>query len=127
MSAHFNFLKDHAETTDLVLPLTNEAGDVYYFQTETIFVRGQSFSVRRLCVANTSVDPYAPAGWILASEMPSCMICGEEFGVWRWKRHCKACGNVVCSDCSPELAVILELLNCGPLRSCVQCFWGQVK
>ena len=126
--AHYEFLRANAERADLTLPLNNElTGDTYYLQTETVYVRGEAFTVRRLCVSSECKDPYAPAGWMLAAEMPLCTICGEEFGMFKWKRHCKACGNVVCSDCSPETAIILELLNIGPLRACVHCYWGQVN
>lgn len=59
-----------------------------------------------------------------------CMVCSTSFGIFTYKHICRACGNIVCSSCSPSSAMIQELSgpsagNCGPQRVCSLCFWGQ--
>lgn len=34
-------------------------------------------------------------------------------------------GDLVCSDCSQGQVVISEFTDYGPVRACVQCFFGQ--
>jgi len=53
------------------------------------------------------------------------MICSKLFGMFTYKYHCIACGNVVCSDCSKVQAIISELASYGPQKVCHSCFFGQ--
>lgn len=41
-----------------------------------------------------------PPEWVPDEECSSCMICGENFGFWLRKHHCRMCGSVCCHDCS---------------------------
>ncbi len=38
-----------------------------------------------------------------------CMICKQKFSAFVRKHHCRMCGRVVCSTCSPEKADITKL------------------
>ena len=40
--------------------------------------------------------------WVEDCDANSCMRCGSDFGILRWKHHCRYCGKVVCGDCSKE-------------------------
>ncbi|KAL8665620.1 MAG: hypothetical protein Q9202_002124 [Teloschistes flavicans] len=44
--------------------------------------------------------------WQPDSEVTSCPICGTTFGFWNRKHHCRKCGRVVCSSCSPHRITI---------------------
>ena len=38
--------------------------------------------------------------WEKSEHFSTCAICGEEFGIRRWKHHCRKCGQLVCDNCS---------------------------
>jgi hypothetical protein len=50
------------------------------------------------------------------------MECEKEFGFFKRKHHCRACGSVVCSACSPYQANIPTIEEVGGSRVCVNCF-----
>eukprot|EP00760_Papus_ankaliazontas_P037421 PhM_4_TR8467/c1_g2_i1/m.47145 len=33
-------------------------------------------------------------------DVKACPLCSREFGLTRWKHHCRLCGQVVCDNCS---------------------------
>ena len=38
--------------------------------------------------------------WVPSDCIKECNLCQVEFGMLRWKYHCRACGNVFCSNCT---------------------------
>ncbi|XP_072026421.1 uncharacterized protein [Amphiura filiformis] len=59
--------------------------------------------------------------WIPDSRVTMCMICTCEFTVtWR-RHHCRACGKVVCGNCSMN-KVPLMYLSQKTARVCEECF-----
>jgi len=80
-------------------------------------------SIERYSGSNAA--EFEGVGWIINEDINDCMVCGIPFGIFRWPHHCRSCGNLVCNTCSPEVAEIYELSSLGPVRVCVQCFWGQ--
>lgn len=94
-------------------------------QKENILLTGQQHVIRRLFIQTSIASDYSNVGWVLNEDLDSCMICSQEFNVFRTKQHCYSCGNLVCSVCSCEDGIIYELEDMGPLRVCFQCFWGQ--
>jgi hypothetical protein len=97
-----------------------------FFHDEDVFVNGVTRSVRRLFITgDSSSSGGAAVGWVINESFADCMVCGGAFGMWKWPHHCRACGNVVCEQCSPEAAVIQELPHLGDVRVCTQCCWGQ--
>jgi hypothetical protein len=60
-------------------------------------------------------------GWILNECIDKCMICNVTFDAFCWKHHCRACGNVVCDNCSATTVQIVELSECHFQRSCDWC------
>lgn len=79
------------------------------------------------CVANVlkkgkqaAVD-YA-AVWIPDSEAEYCMIChNTHFTVIQRRHHCRACGKVVCRNCSSR-TFTLEGISKRPVRVCDICY-----
>lgn len=80
--------------------------------------------MRRLFISKPDED-YDGVGWIINEDITGCMVCAQSFGFFRWPHHCRCCGNLVCNSCSPEVVVIFELKEMGPVRVCIQCYWGQ--
>lgn len=95
--------------------------------SELALVQGQSRLVHRLYARQTQCPTFGGVGWIIDDDISACMVCNREFGFFFRKHHCRSCGDLVCYICSPELAVINEMVELGPQRVCVQCYWGQVK
>lgn len=98
---------------------------VVALQIEKVIFNGTPREIRRLFVKAPDSGDYCNTGWILLNDVDNCMICNKEFGVFRGKMHCRSCGNVICSDCAPEKAEILEILSVGEQIVCIQCDWGQ--
>ena len=44
--------------------------------------------------------------WQPDVEVSECPICGKSFSFWFRKHHCRKCGRVVCSNCSPHRITI---------------------
>lgn len=44
--------------------------------------------------------------WQPDSEVTHCPICKSQFSFWYRKHHCRKCGRVVCSSCSPHRITI---------------------
>ncbi|CAK9016508.1 FYVE-type zinc finger-containing protein C9B6.03 [Durusdinium trenchii] len=51
--------------------------------------------------------------WAPSFMFTSCMVpgCGRAFGLFRRRHHCRRCGRLVCSSCSPHVAVNFEQLG----------------
>lgn len=58
--------------------------------------------------------------WMLDEEAPVCCICSSKFSVLARRHHCRSCGVVVCSKCSPK-STNLELWGSKPQRVCIRC------
>lgn len=93
---------------------------------EKIFVNGTEHRIKRVFVKTSDSGNYANVGWVVKSEISYCMLCSIAFGMFTYQHHCKACGNVVCNNCSLNLVAVVEIESVGPVRVCNQCYWGQV-
>lgn len=49
---------------------------------------------------------YRAPVWIPDALAKNCHVCQEEFRLYRWKHHCRICGNVVCHSCSSRVRVL---------------------
>jgi len=95
-------------------------------QYENVITNGVKYSARRLFLDADDSGEYRGCGWILKDDVKQCMVFGDTFdGLEVLKNNCRACGNVVCNHCSPETAIIAELLVNEPQKVCMLCFWGQ--
>ena len=50
-----------------------------------------------------------------------CNVCLKEFKWFRRRHHCRACGQVICSSCSPLKTLIPFLGYNTPVRICLGC------
>ncbi|XP_076813794.1 FYVE, RhoGEF and PH domain-containing protein 2-like isoform X2 [Clavelina lepadiformis] len=58
--------------------------------------------------------------WIKDREASMCMICSKSFGSFRHKQHCRACGKVVCLDCSDQQHK-LDYIPGETQKVCIDC------
>ncbi|XP_061698985.1 zinc finger FYVE domain-containing protein 1-like [Syngnathoides biaculeatus] len=66
-------------------------------------------------------DAARPAYWVPDQDILSCHICRREFTAKLSKHHCRACGQGVCSDCSPERRAVPSRGWDHPVRVCTSC------
>lgn len=86
-------------------------------------VRKESFDnkpIRRLflCGGDSSYN----IGWVCDSDSDVCMMCTLKWTWLRTRRHCRGCGILVCSSCSPYKAVLTNFPESGGSRVCTNCF-----
>ena len=88
----------------------------------TVKVGDELIKVRRVFLCANEYQ----AGWVVDSDLTCCMICVKPYGWFRYRYHCRACGSLVCSSCSPYRAPVpgFSLLSkeTGGSRTCVDCF-----
>ncbi|KAL8581959.1 hypothetical protein ACOMHN_027941 [Nucella lapillus] len=59
--------------------------------------------------------------WVPDARVTMCMLCLAEFSItWR-RHHCRACGRIICGNCSENKAPLRYLLY-KPHRVCDECF-----
>ena len=87
---------------------------------------GKEQKLRRIFIKTVDSGEYGNVGWMLNEDVNRCTICAKAFGIFRYKHHCRACGNIVCNICSKNNVIVDLLVSLGPVRVCDQCCWGQV-
>ncbi|XP_037068619.1 uncharacterized protein LOC119089919 [Pollicipes pollicipes] len=68
---------------------------------------------------NSELGAKAPV-WVPDSRASMCQLCTAEFTVTNRRHHCRACGKVVCGDCSLGKAPLKYQHNCAA-RVCDVC------
>ncbi|XP_019742667.1 zinc finger FYVE domain-containing protein 1-like [Hippocampus comes] len=66
-------------------------------------------------------DAARPAYWVPDQDILSCHICRRELTAKLSKHHCRACGQGVCDDCSPERRAVPSRGWDHPVRVCASC------
>ncbi|MBN3326232.1 ZFYV1 protein, partial [Atractosteus spatula] len=66
-------------------------------------------------------DAARPAYWVPDQDILSCHHCQREFTAKLSKHHCRACGQGVCDDCSPERRAVPSRGWDHPVRVCINC------
>jgi len=64
----------------------------------------------------------APPPWIPDAMAPLCMGCGATFSLVRRRHHCRSCGRVFCSKCSPNQVPLPRYGIDKPVRVCNRCY-----
>ena len=121
MSEHIHLMKCLVALSDEKLNALLELPD-FSIKEGTIVVNDTRFHpYRRVYMISEESGDYTEVGWILNSSMSYCMICALDFTFWNRRHHCRACGNLVCGECSPFAARIMELPLPGRHRVCKEC------
>ncbi|XP_015825712.3 zinc finger FYVE domain-containing protein 1 [Nothobranchius furzeri] len=66
-------------------------------------------------------DAARPAYWVPDQDILSCHSCQREFTAKLSKHHCRACGQGVCDECSPERRAVPSRGWDHPVRVCAGC------
>ncbi|KAG7466365.1 hypothetical protein MATL_G00164100 [Megalops atlanticus] len=66
-------------------------------------------------------DAARPAYWVPDQDILSCHRCQREFTAKLSKHHCRACGQGVCDECSPDRRPVPSRGWDHPVRVCADC------
>ncbi|RYE85374.1 MAG: hypothetical protein EOO65_00490 [Methanosarcinales archaeon] len=62
-----------------------------------------------------------PPSWIPNEAETACMVCDAPFTLLNRRHHCRHCGRLVCSDCSPGTHALPHFGYVGLVRVCSDC------
>ncbi|XP_015731524.1 lateral signaling target protein 2 homolog isoform X2 [Coturnix japonica] len=77
--------------------------------------------------AETSEEPGGSTGahrrpeWVPDSSCSHCSACRAPFTLLRRRHHCRSCGKIFCSRCSPHSAALPHCGQPRPVRVCTHC------
>ena len=109
------------ESTDSsYIPTVDPNGIGVDVRQEMVLINRKSKKVRRAYMLQHRYK----IGWIVDADVGYCMMCQKEFGWFRgrFKHHCRACGALVCHDCSPFITIVPHLDEEKGSRVCRNCF-----
>jgi hypothetical protein len=66
------------------------------------------------------------AGWVPVNATLQCMQCATNFGVFTWRHHCRACGALVCDDCSKFRSREVRGYEGVHVRVCTACYHNEL-
>uniref|UniRef100_A0A671PJ96 Zinc finger FYVE domain-containing protein 1-like n=1 Tax=Sinocyclocheilus anshuiensis TaxID=1608454 RepID=A0A671PJ96_9TELE len=66
-------------------------------------------------------DAARPAYWVPDQDIHCCHQCQREFNARLSIHHCRACGQGVCNDCSPDRLAVPSRGWDHPVRVCITC------
>ncbi|XP_047654827.1 lateral signaling target protein 2 homolog isoform X2 [Phacochoerus africanus] len=67
-----------------------------------------------------------PPEWVPDEACGFCTACKAPFTVIRRKHHCRSCGKIFCSRCSPHSAPLPRYGQVKPVRVCTHCYMFHV-
>ncbi|XP_064599707.1 lateral signaling target protein 2 homolog isoform X2 [Liolophura sinensis] len=67
-----------------------------------------------------------PPLWVPDEDSPCCSSCKIPFTIVRRRHHCRNCGKIYCSRCSPNSVPLPHFGHAKPVRVCNHCFMFQV-
>lgn len=59
--------------------------------------------------------------WQPDTARSTCVVCNNVFSFFMRRHHCRACGNLVCADCSPHYDPLPAYGYDDPVRICNDC------
>ncbi|KAL0230322.1 hypothetical protein PCE1_003883 [Barthelona sp. PCE] len=65
--------------------------------------------------------PDMAATWIPDDRTSDCMGCGVTFTFFNRRHHCRVCGRIYCSKCTPH-RIVISSLSAEPARTCRWCY-----
>ncbi|XP_068816035.1 lateral signaling target protein 2 homolog isoform X2 [Struthio camelus] len=60
--------------------------------------------------------------WVPDSSCSQCSACRSPFTLLRRRHHCRSCGKIFCSRCSPHTAALPHYGQPRPVRVCAHCY-----
>ena len=86
-------------------------------RVEDISTSRGMISIRRAYLRSSEYH----VGWVLDKDISSCMICDIKFSFNKRRHHCRACGSLICNECSMSRATIVQLHRSFRFRVCDLC------
>lgn len=74
-----------------------------------------------LCHSGMIKNSAKPTYWIPDDEIKECCVCMKAFGPRLSIHHCRACGQGVCEECSPNKRAVPLRGWDYPVRVCSKC------
>ncbi|CAG8488388.1 3451_t:CDS:10 [Diversispora eburnea] len=96
----FTVYADTPQNKESWINVIRETKDEYLSAKRTLRIDGTVQLKRKDSHQKRIVESYLAPIWIPDSKADKCMNCSEEFTIFKRKHHCRACGKVVCHDCS---------------------------
>ena len=130
--------RSYAEAAEAKIANVELDHAVLGYTEHKVIVGGREGVIHRVFVQARDSGLYAKLGWVLKSEVTSCMVCAKKFqheitSMFGFVEvpaiegfYCHACGNLVCGDCCSPNVVVEEIKVLGPVTVCKQCDFGQV-
>jgi hypothetical protein len=89
-------------------------------QIEQVLINKRPKNIRRVYI----MDHKYRVGWVVDWDIHACMVCHRSFGWFygRFKHHCRACGYLVCHDCSPYSTAVPGIDEPKGSRVCSSCY-----
>lgn len=81
-----------------------------------------SFTIYRIFISAIDSGELKDVGWVLNDRNTFCLLCFKDFGMSRWKHHCRACGILVCKECSNFENILVSFEELGPQKVCQSCY-----
>jgi hypothetical protein len=89
---------------------------------DTLAVDTRRITYKRCYIETNDSGPLKNVGWVINENVSVCLICNKDFGVLkRWRHHCRACGDLVCTACSNYAKKIKGYDKLGKFKVCVNC------
>lgn len=131
MSAHMHYIKNavlksstvikrdldecNAEKGENLDPITVDLREltINFDHTPTV--------VRRVYLETLDSSSLTSVGWVVNEHMGFCMSCLKTFNLFNRRHHCRACGLLICGECSPSSALLKDFEDIGPQKVCGKC------
>jgi len=55
--------------------------------------------VKKGCEKCGSEEKHVAVRWVPNAERPACNNCKSSWTIFRWRHHCRSCGEIVCGNC----------------------------
>ncbi|XP_042526929.1 lateral signaling target protein 2 homolog [Dipodomys spectabilis] len=82
----------------------------------------EPLSSSELAAKTRAGDLEDPPEWVPDEACGFCTACKAPFTVIRRKHHCRSCGKIFCSRCSPHSAPLPRYGQVKPVRVCTHCY-----
>ncbi|KAF6133835.1 zinc finger FYVE-type containing 28 [Phyllostomus discolor] len=86
----------------------------------------ETLSSSELSAKTRDGDLEDPPEWVPDEACSLCTACKAPFTVIRRKHHCRSCGKIFCSRCSPHSAPLPRYGQVKPVRVCTHCYMFHV-
>lgn len=128
MTQHMRFMKklvskDFEKIKLMSEKPINNSFKVTDIREDTVTTKNNSRVTFMRCYIETEDSgSLANVGWVINENVSICLVCEKDFGLLkRWRHHCRACGDLVCTNCSKFSRGIKGRDKLGKFKMCENC------